>query len=98
MEKHFVELVERIMHLMSFGFAVTYARNGSMGSVSRSLRQGRSTLSSINVHLAATRESDPDVVYIKHVWYLLATTSPPSPNQSLKTKGKEKRGKGIKKC
>ena len=31
--KHFVELVERIMHLMSSGFAVTYVRNGSMGNV-----------------------------------------------------------------
>ena len=62
-----MELAERIMHLMSSGFAVTYVRNGSMGSVSRSLRQGQSTLSSINVHLAATSESDPDV-FTRHAW------------------------------
>lgn len=66
-EKHFAELVERIMHLMSSGFAVIFVRNGSMGSVSRSLRQEQSISSSINVHLAATRESDPDVVYTEHL-------------------------------
>ena len=32
-EKHFAELVERIMHQTSSGFAVTYVRNGFMGNV-----------------------------------------------------------------
>lgn len=65
MEKHFAELVERTMHQMSSGFAATYARNGSMGSASRSPRLGQSILSSINVHLAATRECDPDVCLLR---------------------------------
>lgn len=33
--KHFVEAVAEITMLMSFGFAVTYVRGGSMGSVLR---------------------------------------------------------------
>lgn len=98
MAKHFVELVERIMHLTSSGFAVTYVRNGFMGSVSRSLLQGQSILSSINVHLAATRESDPDVVYTDH-WYFLATISPLLPNQRKKRgKKKEKELRDVKGC
>jgi hypothetical protein len=56
MEIHCAVLVERIMQLMSSGFAVTFVRSGSMGSVLRSPQQGLSILSSINAHLAAIRE------------------------------------------
>jgi len=60
METHVAGPVERIMLLMSFGFAVTSVRSGSMGSVLRSPQQGLSILSSINAHLAPTREPGLD--------------------------------------
>lgn len=50
------EHVVKTMHQTSSGFAVTYARDGSMESVLRSLQLGLSTSSSTNARLAATRE------------------------------------------
>jgi hypothetical protein len=55
MVTHFVELVVKIMPLMSFGSVVICVRNGSMANVLRLLLQELNTLSIINVHLAATK-------------------------------------------
>lgn len=71
--------VERIMHLMSSGSAVMSVRNGSMESVSRSLLQGLSILSSTNVHHAATREHERDSYWVGGLflcilgWWILLT-------------------------
>lgn len=56
MGKPCVGHVERTMHLMSFGFVVTYARSGFMASAWRSLLPGLSTSSNTNARHAATRE------------------------------------------
>lgn len=71
--------VARTMHLMSSGSAVMSARNGSMGSVSKSLLQGPSILSSTNVRHAAIREHGLDSYWVGGIflcilgWWILLT-------------------------
>ncbi|GAB2231127.1 hypothetical protein Droror1_Dr00027415 [Drosera rotundifolia] len=57
MGKHYVVLVERTTSMTSSGSAVTYARDGSMVSVSRSLRPRPNTSSNTSAcHTVATNE------------------------------------------
>ena len=52
---------------INFGSVVMCVKGGSMASVSRSLLRGLSISSSINAHLAATKDRVLDIFYVK-VW------------------------------